>query len=127
MKYIVYKTTNLVNNKIYIGVHGTEDPNIFDGYIGNSINIKKFNREWRNSSVPFHRAVFKYGCENFRRETLRVFDNLEDALDLERWLVTEDFIKQSNTYNATIGGGMPPMLNKLIYQYSIIGEYEQEF
>ena len=33
MKYIVYLTTNLKNNKIYIGVHGTEDPNIFDGYI----------------------------------------------------------------------------------------------
>lgn len=32
MKYIVYKTTNLINNKIYIGIHGIKDPNIFDGY-----------------------------------------------------------------------------------------------
>ncbi len=32
MNYIVYKTTCLVNNKIYVGVHRTEDPNIFDGY-----------------------------------------------------------------------------------------------
>lgn len=32
MKFIVYKTTCLVNGKIYIGVHQTEDPNIFDGY-----------------------------------------------------------------------------------------------
>jgi hypothetical protein len=39
MKYIVYKTTNLINNYIYIGVHGTEDPNIFDGYIGCGVNI----------------------------------------------------------------------------------------
>lgn len=38
MKYIVYKTTCLVNNKIYIGVHGTENPEIFDGYIGDGIS-----------------------------------------------------------------------------------------
>ncbi len=31
MKYIVYKTVNLVNNKIYIGVHGTYKDE-FDGY-----------------------------------------------------------------------------------------------
>ena len=32
MKYIVYKTTCLVNNKIYIGVHQTYNPDIFDGF-----------------------------------------------------------------------------------------------
>ena len=32
MKYIVYKTTNLVNNYIYIGVHKTNTPYEFDGY-----------------------------------------------------------------------------------------------
>lgn len=37
MKYIVYKTTCLINDKIYIGVHKTTDPNIFDGYIGDGI------------------------------------------------------------------------------------------
>ena len=31
MKYIVYKTVSLVNNKIYIGVHGTYKDE-FDGY-----------------------------------------------------------------------------------------------
>ena len=36
-KYIVYETTNLVNNKIYIGVHKTTDPDKFDGYLGNGI------------------------------------------------------------------------------------------
>lgn len=37
MKYIVYKTTCLINGKIYIGVHGTENPDVPDGYIGDGI------------------------------------------------------------------------------------------
>jgi hypothetical protein len=39
MKYIVYLTTNIINNKIYIGVHGTNNPDIFDGYLGCGVNI----------------------------------------------------------------------------------------
>lgn len=31
MKYIVYQTICLANNKIYVGVHGTESDE-FDGY-----------------------------------------------------------------------------------------------
>jgi hypothetical protein len=38
-KYIVYCTTNLVNNKIYIGVHKTTNPSVFDGYIGNGVYV----------------------------------------------------------------------------------------
>ena len=41
MKYIVYKTTCLINNKIYIGVHQTENPEIFDGYLGRGYFIGK--------------------------------------------------------------------------------------
>lgn len=37
MKYIVYRTTCLINNKIYVGVHHTDDPNIFDGYLGRGL------------------------------------------------------------------------------------------
>lgn len=39
MKYIVYQTTSKINNKIYIGVHKTEDPDTFDGYLGNGVYI----------------------------------------------------------------------------------------
>lgn len=33
MKYIVYYTVCTENNKIYIGVHKTENPEVFNGYI----------------------------------------------------------------------------------------------
>ena len=44
MKYIVYLTKNLKscingNYRIYIGVHKTEDPSIFDGYLGDGCYI----------------------------------------------------------------------------------------
>ena len=39
IKFIVYLTTNLVNRKIYVGVHRTETPEIFDGYLGNGLTI----------------------------------------------------------------------------------------
>nr|DAM35509.1 MAG TPA: GIY-YIG nuclease superfamily protein [Bacteriophage sp.] len=34
LKWIVYCTTCTINNKIYIGVHKTVNPEVFDGYLG---------------------------------------------------------------------------------------------
>lgn len=39
-KFIVYLTINTGNKKGYVGVHGTETPNKFDGYLGNGDLIK---------------------------------------------------------------------------------------
>lgn len=126
MKYIVYCTTNLVNNKIYIGVHGTIDPNIFDGYLGNSLSIKD-KYLMNHPKEPFHYAVKKYGIENFQRKTLAVFDTVEEALSLEKQLVNEDFIKRKDTYNITLGGGLPPIYKKTIYQYDLEGNFIKEW
>lgn len=92
MKYIVYQITNTINGNIYIGVHATE--NIDDGYMGSGIAIM--------------RAVKKYGKDAFKKEILFVFDSLNLALDHEKILVDEDFVKRSDTYNMVIGGGIPP-------------------
>lgn len=122
MKYIVYITTNLVNKKIYIGVHKTENPEIFDGYLGNAVMVNN-KSSYERRETPFQCAVSKYGPKKFIRQTLKVFNNIKDALDLERWLVDKEFINRPDTYNITLGGGMPPTNKITIYQYDLNGKF----
>lgn len=121
MEYIVYKTINKINNKFYIGVHKTENSKIFDGYIGCGIYINKA-KYIKSPNTYFLKAIKKYGTDNFYRVVLKSFNNYNDALDLERWLVTEKFIKDNNNYNSAIGGGLSPKNNKEIYQYDLNGK-----
>ena len=98
MEYIVYETTNLVNNKFYIGVHKTEDSNVFDGYIGCGVYMQHPS-SYMNPKTPFQFAVKKYGIKNFKRKILKVFDNVDDALKLEAKLVDINFIKRNKFCN----------------------------
>ena len=84
--YIVYKTTNLINEKIYIGVHNGEKPN----YIG--------------SGTLMTRAIKKYGYENFKREILAEFSTKEEAFAYEALLVDKEFVSSEENYNISTGG-----------------------
>lgn len=121
MKTIVYLTTNKVNNKIYIGVHDTETPEVFDGYLGCGAYANQPNT-YNKTKYPLHLAILKYGPHNFYRSTIRVFDNREDALKLEAELVNETFIQRADTYNIMLGGGDPPRHDKVVYEFNLQGE-----
>ena len=86
--HIVYKTTNLVNNKIYIGIHSTNDIN--DGYLGSG---RKLVRE-----------IEKYGEENFSRAILYECSSRDIAAAYESFLVNEKFLERDDTYNIRKGG-----------------------
>ena len=88
MLYIIYQITNILNNKIYIGCHKTE--NINDKYMGSGINLIKDIRE--------------FGVNNFKKDVLFIFDNQVDMLSKESEIVNSEFIQRDNTYNIARGG-----------------------
>lgn len=65
--FIVYKTTNVVNDKIYIGQHCTE--NIDDNYIGSGLVLLK--------------AIDKYGKNSFKREILEKCNSFDEMNEKE--------------------------------------------
>ena len=91
MFFTVYKITNNLNGKYYVGKHKTE--NLNDKYLGSGTKIKL--------------AIKKYGKENFTKEFLYVFDNEIDMKNKEQEIVTEDFCKLPDNYNMCEGGGGP--------------------
>lgn len=129
MNYIVYKTINLVNNKEYIGVHSTVNPEIFDGYLGCGCYNTKPSSWEQNTKSPFPKAIIKYGPENFKREVLYVYPYTEEgensAYNKEAELVNEDWIKSDNTYNIMLGGKIGRLndQNKPVRQYDLQGNY----
>ena len=88
MYYTVYKITNTLNGKVYIGTHITA--NLADGYWG--------------SGKLITRAIRKYGVAAFTKEILHVYDNLHDMFAKEAELVNEAFVADKNTYNLKVGG-----------------------
>lgn len=127
-KYIVYQTINIVNNKIYIGYHRITDIDVFDGYIGNGVNIN-YPSTYMNPKFPFQYAVKKYGTHSFRRSILYIFNTEEEALEKEAEIVNENFIQRKDTYNVALGGKRRPfiaMYNK-IYQFTEKGELIKEW
>jgi hypothetical protein len=86
--YILYQTTNLINNKIYIGIHKTSD--LDDGYLGSGTLLKK--------------SIEKHGRANFIRTIISYVDTYEDLITLERQIVNEEFVLRRDTYNLELGG-----------------------
>jgi hypothetical protein len=88
MFYLIYKITNKLDGKIYIGSHKTK--NIDDNYMG--------------SGKYLNHAYKKHGLENFVKEILFLYDNAKDMYAKEAEIVNEDFLAETNTYNLKKGG-----------------------
>jgi hypothetical protein len=86
--YVIYKTTNLINGRYYIGKHQTV--NLDDNYYGSGKLILL--------------AIKKYGIKNFQKELLFVFDTEAEMNNKEIEMVSEKFIKDRYNYNCGVGG-----------------------
>lgn len=82
IQWVIYKTTCVVTNKIYIGQHKTQ--NIDDGYLGSGKLIR--------------RAIEKYGPESFVREILSIEESFEQARISE-----ETQIRMHNSTDRNVG------------------------
>lgn len=93
----IYKTTCLVNNKIYVGQHKWAGPDIDPKYFGSGKILKE--------------AIKVYGKENFKCEVLEWCKSFEELNKRERFW--EQFYglpdpKREIGYNITVGGqGVP--------------------
>lgn len=88
MYYTVYKITNKIDNKIYVGCHHTKDLN--DGYMGSGKYIRS--------------AIKMHGIDNFTKEILFIFDSSEEMYAKEAEIVNLKFLSEANTYNIKLGG-----------------------
>ncbi len=82
--FTVYKITNLLNGKYYIGAHATEF--LEDDYMGSGKLIQK--------------AIKKHGKCNFKKEILHICETEFEMYEIEKSLV----VLNSNTYNMAPGG-----------------------
>lgn len=95
---IIYKATNLINNKIYIG----QTINTLE-YRKNQ-HFREARCEKKNNNY-FHNAINKYGCENFIFEEIDFANSQEELDEKERfWINHYDSTDKSNGYNLDSGG-----------------------
>jgi group I intron endonuclease len=83
---IIYKTTNLINNKCYVGKDKYNNPK----YIGSGKFLKY--------------AINKYGKQNFKKEIIQICSSLEELNEREIYWIKELNTKVPNGYNLTDGG-----------------------
>lgn len=88
MRYTIYKITNLINGKFYIGKHQTINPD--DSYLG--------------SGKAIIAAIKQYGRKSFVKEILYDFDNAYEMNLKEIEIVSAQLVNDPNCYNMTIGG-----------------------
>lgn len=80
----IYKTTNLINGKCYIGK-----------------SEKEFNENYLGSGVLLQKAIKKYGKSNFKVEKIKDCKTIEDLNENEKFYVD---VYKNNSYNLAEGG-----------------------
>jgi hypothetical protein len=86
--HFIYKTTNLLSGRYYIGMHSTDDLN--DGYLG--------------SGTYLRRSINKHGKENHSIEILEFLNSREELAARERELVSLQEIAKKECMNLKVGG-----------------------
>jgi group I intron endonuclease len=97
--YSIYKCTNLINNKIYIGFT-SHWPKRMHAHLAES-----FNKNCKNYKHHFHKAIRKWGQENFEWEIIYQSKDYDYCIKtMEPYFIKEYNSFGRNGYNETLGG-----------------------
>ena len=86
--HFIYKTSNLLNGKFYVGMHSTD--NLEDGYVG--------------SGKRLGYSIRKYGFENHKFEILEFLPSREELKKREAEVVNEELLSDPLCMNLKFGG-----------------------
>lgn len=85
----IYKTTNLINGRKYVGLHKSE----------------KFDNSYKGSGKVLMRALKKYGKENFKTVIIDTANSLKELFSKEIfWIEFLDCVNSTEYYNIKQGG-----------------------
>ena len=119
-EYIVYKATNKINGKIYVG---------------KTYNFEKRKKEHIydiDNDIPFHRALKKYGIDNFEWEIIDTGIDDKEIIEKEIYWIKKlnscIHFQNSNGYNITLGGdGGTSWNSRPVLQFDLSGNYINEY
>ncbi len=86
----IYKFTNLINSKVYVG-------------LTNNVKVRLASHGSKRSNSYISKALRKYGIDNFKFEILETVGTLEEANIREMYFISK-FGSYGNGYNLTRGG-----------------------
>lgn len=95
----VYKLTNIINDKVYIGKTSFDAETRFKEH-------QRESRKQRSQHKPLYFEMYQYTPQNFIIETLFQSDNEEELCDMEIFFIKQyDANNPDKGYNLTLGGG----------------------
>ena len=96
---VIYKITNLINGKIYIGQTVVTEPQRWQNHVWHAYNDPK------NDAVYLCNAIKKYGKENFKREIIDEADTRDELNNKEiQYILLYNSTDPSIGYNIANGG-----------------------
>lgn len=114
--YLIYKHTNKINGKCYIGQTCYNNP----------VHRWHSDGSGYKAQQKFYRAILKYGWENFEHQVLVEGLTKQEADELEIAYI-EQFDSIRHGYNLLIGGSGQTTQSKPIYKLSLTKEILAEY
>lgn len=125
----IYKITNLINGKIYIG----QSKDIYKRWKEHKTAARK---KTGRANYPLYSAIKKYKIENFSFEIVEIC-TFEESNEKEKyWIASYNSLCEKMGgygYNLTIGGQISntyvgnDVQGKRVYQYDLFGNYIKEY